>query len=1012
MIKDFIEDRIRVFLDELEHFIIKKSVMEKDFLFKECDYKTDNTLPPIDGSFRKFTPYQDRWGGKKDTHAWFYKKITVPEDFKGGEVQLSVSSDSKQGWACINPQFIAYVNGKLQQGIDKNHREVFLDSEGEHEVYLYAYSGSIHDEYLDFLANLQLVDEKTRKVFYDIKVPFEILEFEDENSRNYFEIKKHLNNAVNLIDLRSPYSEEYYASLDKAEEYLKTEFYGKYCREGETHALCIGHTHIDVAWEWTLAQTREKVLRSFSTVLALMKKYPEYKFMSSQPQLYKYLKEESPELYSEVKEMVKQGRWEVEGGMWVEADCNLSSGESLVRQFLYGKRFMKEEFGVESKILWLPDVFGYSAALPQIMQKCGVDKFITSKIGWNEMNKMPYDTFMWHGIDNTPVFTHFMTAQDKVKDKEPATNVTYNAKLNANQLRGAYDRYQQKDLYDDVLITFGFGDGGGGPIRKDLEYYDRLKYGIPGTSTAKMAFAGEFLNDVKEKTENNSKLPHWSGELYLEFHRGTYTSQAKNKKYNRKSEFMFQRAETLSLMDNILCGGVYPKKDMQNCWETILLNQFHDIIPGSSIKEVYEVSHKQYEEIGKIGNNIIKTAAENIAENVNSDKNYVVFNPHSFTNSGAVEVNGKYYYAENVPAKGYKAVNLIEEQSKVNVTENSIENDFFRLVLDEKGTFTSIFDKRNNREVLKNGQRGNVITAYEDYPREYDNWEISNYYTEKHWEADRVESVEILNEGERAGLKVTKKFKNSTIIQNIYLYNNIDRIDFDTNIDWKESHLVLKTAFPVDVNSNKAVYDIQFGSVERPTHKNTSWDAARFEVCAHKYCDLSEYGYGVSLINDCKYGHAIHDGVMSLTMLKCGTFPDPDADKCEHSFTYSLYPHKGDYREAGTIKKAYDFNIPMLCVKAGDKKGNLPDEYSFFSVDCDNVIFETAKQAEDSDSIILRGCEYFNKRTTAELKLGFDVQKVYLCDMLENNIKELTVENNSVSVDFKPFEIITLKIIK
>ena len=1012
MIKDFIEDRIRVFLDEFEHFIIKKSVMEKDFLFKECDYKTDNTLPPVDGSFRTFTPYKDRWGGKKDTHAWFYKKIIVPEDFRGGEVQLSVASDSKQGWACINPQFIAYVNGKLQQGIDKNHREVFLDGEGEQEVYLYAYSGSIHDEYLDFLAYLQLVDEKTRKVFYDIKVPFEILEFEDENSRNYFEIKKYLNNAVNLIDMRSPYSEEYYASLDKAEEYLKTEFYGKYCREGETHALCIGHTHIDVAWEWTLAQTREKVLRSFSTVLALMKKYPEYKFMSSQPQLYKYLKEESPELYSEVKEMVKQGRWEVEGGMWVEADCNLSSGESLVRQFLYGKRFMKEEFGVESKILWLPDVFGYSAALPQIMQKCGVDKFITSKIGWNEMNKMPYDTFMWHGIDNTPVFTHFMTAQDKVKGEEPATNVTYNAKLNANQLRGAYDRYQQKDLYDDVLITFGFGDGGGGPIRKDLEYYDRLKYGIPGTSTAKMAFSGDFLNDVKEKTENNPKLPRWSGELYLEFHRGTYTSQAKNKKYNRKSEFMFQRAETLSLMDNILCGGAYPKKDMQNCWETILLNQFHDIIPGSSIKEVYEVSHKQYEEIGKTGNSIIKTAAENIAENVNSEKTYVVFNPHSFPNSGAVTVGGKCYFVPNVPAKGYKAVNLTEEQSKVNVSLNSIENDFFRLVLDDKGTFTSIFDKRNNREVLKNGERGNVITAYEDYPREYDNWEISSYYTEKHWEADRVESVEILNEGERAGLKVTKKFKNSTIVQNIYLYNNIDRIDFDTNIDWKESHLVLKTAFPVDVNSNKAVYDIQFGSVERPTHKNTSWDAARFEVCAHKYCDLSEYGYGVSLINDCKYGHAIHDGVMSLTMLKCGTFPDPDADKCEHSFTYSLYPHKGDYREAGTIQKAYDVNIPMLCVKSGDKKGKLPDEYSLFSVDCDNCIFETAKQAEDSDSIILRGCEYFNKRTTAEIKLGFDVKKVYLCDMLENNIKELTVENNSVTVYFKPFEIITLKIIK
>ena len=1007
MYRDFIEDRINVFLEEFEKLIIKKNVPVTDFLYKECDYKVGNDLPEIDDTFRAFTPYKDRWGGKKEKHAWFYNEITVPADFTDGEIQLSVASDARQGWACINPQFIAYVDGKLQQGIDKNHREVFL-TEGTHKVYLYAYSGSVHDEWVDFVTNLQLVDEKTRKIYYDIKVPFEILEFEDENSRNYFEIKKHLNNALNFIDMRSPYSEEYYASLDKAGEYLQNEFYGKYCREGEVHAFCIGHTHIDVAWEWTLAQTREKVLRSFSTVLALMKKYPEYKFMSSQPQLYKYLKEESPELYEEVKEMVRLGRWEVEGGMWVEADCNLCSGESLVRQFLYGKRFMQQEFGVDSKILWLPDVFGYSAALPQIMEKCGIDKFVTSKIGWNEMNKMPYDTFIWHGIDNTPIFTHFMTAQTKVKGQEPATNVTYNGKINASQLRGAYDRYQQKDIYDDVLMTFGFGDGGGGPIRKDLEYFDRLKYGIPGTSTPKMAFSGEFFDDIKSKTENNPKIPHWNGELYLEFHRGTYTSQAKNKKNNRKSEFMLQSAESMSLIAEHLNGYKYRKEDLQNAWETVLLNQFHDIIPGSSIHEVYEVSDIDYAEIAKAGNSAIESATKAVAENVSAD--YVVFNPNSFVNSGAVEVDGKWYYVENVAPKGYKAVTLKDEPSKVQVTENSIENDFFCLTLDSKGTFTSIFDKRNNREVLKKGERGNVITAYEDYPREYDNWEISSYYTEKSWEADDVQSVEILSEGERAGLKITKKFKASTIVQSIYLYNNIDKIDFENYIDWKESHLVLKTAFPVDVNTNKATYDIQFGSVERPTHKNTSWDAARFEVCAHKYCDLSEYGYGVSLMNDCKYGHAIHDGVMSLTLLKCGTFPDPEADKCEHSFTYSLFPHAGDYREAGTIQKAYDLNVPMVAVKGG--KGNLPAEYSLFTVDCDNVIFETAKKAEDDETIILRGCEYYNKRTNAKISFGFDVKKAYLCDMLENNVQELNVVDNTVTVSFKPYEIVTLRIEK
>lgn len=1010
MYKDFIEDRIKVFLEEFGKLVIKENIPITDFLYKECDYKLDNTLPEIDDSFTLFTPYINRWGGKKDKHAWFYNEIQVPKSWNG-EIQLAVASDARLGWCDINPQFIAFVDGKLQQGIDKNHREVFL-SEGTHKVYLYAYSGSIHDEYVDFVTNLQLVDAKTKQLFYDIKVPFEILEYEDENSKNYFEIKKHINNAVNLIDMRSPYSDEYYESLDKAINYLKTEFYGKYCRKGDVFAFCIGHTHIDVAWEWTLAQTREKILRSFSTVLALMKKYPEYKFMSSQPQLYKYLKMDAPELYEEVKEMVKQGRWEVEGGMWVEADCNLCSGESLVRQFIYGKRFMKEEFGVDSKILWLPDVFGYSAALPQILQKSGIDKFITSKIGWNEMNRIPYDTFIWHGIDNTPMFTHFMTAQDKHRGVAPATNVTYNAKLNANQLRGAYDRYQQKDLYDNVLITFGFGDGGGGPVAKDLEYFERLKHGIPGTSTPIMAFSGEFFDDIKSKTENNPKIPHWSGELYLEFHRGTYTSQAKNKRYNRKSEFMFQRAETLSLIADHLNGYKYRKEDMMNAWETILLNQFHDIIPGSSINEVYVDSHRQYEEIGAVGDSIIDETTTVIAENVEATEGYVVFNPHSFENSGAIEIDGKWYYAENIPAKGYKVINPIESESKITVTENSMENEFFRLSLDEKGTFASIFDKRNNREVLKKGERGNVLTAYEDYPREYDNWEMSSYYTEKHWEIDNVESVEILREGERAGLKITKKYKNSTIVQSIYLYNNIDKIDFENYIDWKESHIILKTAFPVDVNTNKATYDIQFGSVERPTHKNTSWDAARFEVCAHKYCDLSEYGYGVSLLNDCKYGHAIYDGVMSLTLIKCGTFPDPEADKCEHKFTYSLYPHANDYREAGTIKKAYDLNIPMVAKKVGADKGNLTNEFSLFSTDCDNVIFETAKQAESDETIILRGCEYFNKRSVANIRFGFNVKKAYLCDMLENNICELNVVDNGINVDFKPFEINTIKVIK
>ena len=1004
--KDFLEDRIRVFLDELEQYTVRESILQDGFMYKTCGYEETGKIPVADGSFKEFKSNTDRWGGTADCHAWFLSGIEVKPN-EHGEALLEVSSDAHRGWADVNPQFIAYVDGELRQGIDKNHRDIFL-SEGHHDIALYGYTGSILVEPVDFSAVLKYTDKKVLKVYYDIKVPFEILEYEDEKSKVYTEIKKHLNNAVNLIDLRKPFSDEFYASLDAAEEYLQDEFYGKYCRDGEVHAICIGHTHIDVAWEWTLAQTREKVLRSFSTVLALMEKYPEYRFMSSQAQLYKYVKEESPELFEKIKERIREGRWEVEGGMWVEADCNLSSGESLVRQFIYGKRFMKEELGADSKVLWLPDVFGYSAALPQILNKCGIDKFVTSKIGWNESNKMPYDLFIWHGIDNTPVLTFFMTAQDKVKGKEPPANVTYNAKINASQLQGAYDRFQQKELYDNVLITFGHGDGGGGPTVKDLEYYQRLKKGIPGTSTAVMGFAGDFLRDIKEKTENREHMPHWFGELYLEFHRGTYTSQAKNKKYNRKSEFLLEKAESLSYMAESLEGLAYPKKELRNAWETVLLNQFHDIIPGSSIHEVYEVSHKQYEEVKACGEKAVNDSLTVLADNVSED-GILVYNNNSFKSSGAVKYKDGYIYAENIPAKGYKVIKPSLPEGIINITENSIESGTIRLTLDEKGNLCEIYDKRRRRQLLKKGQSGNVFRVYEDFPREYDNWEISSYYKEKHWDIDKVLSVEPVNEGERAGLRITKEYKDSKIIQTIYLYEHSDRIDFDTKIDWNESHLVLKTLFPVDINTNRAVYDIQFGFVERPTHHNTSWDAAKFEVCAHKYCDLSEYGYGVSLINDCKYGHSIYDGVMALTMLKCGTFPDPDADKGHHEFTYSLYPHAGDFREAGTIQRAYELNVPMDAIEANGQ-GSLPAEYSFISCNKENIFIETAKKAEAGDDLIIRAYEGFNMHTDARISFGFDAKKAYICDMLENNEREIEIKDNFIDLSFKPFEIITIRV--
>ena len=1013
---DFYEDRLRSLLKNLEKVLCEEETEIEGFLYKPCGYKAGNELPGTDG-FLPFGPH-DRWGGEEEAHAWFYKKLEIPEGMRGRNVvlRLDMPADS---WSIANPQFLAYVNGSPVQGLDRNHDEIFLDNAGaSYEIHIYAYLGFRDDwwefhqssDLLEFHARLCVYDENLLPLYYALSVAYETALMLDPDERDSIDLKRRVEKAVSQLDLRVPRSEDCRQSVRAALETLSAPFPGSGAREGEFDAICIGHTHIDVAWLWTLAQTREKVLRSFSTVLTLMKRYPEYKFMSSQAQLYQFLKEEAPELFAEVKEMVKQGRWEVEGAMWVEADCNLSSGESLVRQILYGKSFFQREFGVDCKVLWLPDVFGYSAALPQILKKSGIEAFVTSKIGWNETNRLPYDSFMWEGIDGTEIFTYFLTAQDKIRGQKPQTATTYSALLNPSQLRGAYERYQQKELNGEVLVPFGLGDGGGGPTVRDLEYHRILKRGIPGVPRARMEFAGSMLTRLRERALHNPKTPHWQGELYLEYHRGTYTSMAQNKRFNRKSEQLFQRAETAAVMNAVLTSGNYPEQTLHHGWETILLNQFHDIIPGSSIGKVYEVSKTQYEKILRSGKDILHSAEEEIARGIGTDGGTLVFNPHSFPASGPVRVDGQTVYAVDIPAKGYRVLRNLPIRYSVKAENGLVENDFFRIELDPSGAFTRLLDKRRNREVLKEGARGNVMTAYEDYPRAFDNWEISNYHREKGWELAQQASFRTISDGARAGIEVSKSFLNSTVVQKIWLYDDVARIDFETEIDWRESHLVLKTAFPVDINADKATYEIQFGTVERPTHFNTSWDAARFEVCAHKFADLSEYGYGVSLLNDCKYGHDIHNGVICLTLLKCGTYPNPDADKCLHRFTYSLYPHEGDYREAGTLQQALLLNQPMSAYRLDKQAGTLPESYSLLSLDRGNIVIDTIKQAESSEAIIIRLYEAYNQRVQATLTAGFDFKRVSICDLLERETAELQTEGRRIPLTVKPFEIITLKI--
>lgn len=1039
----FTLERIKRIADELSEYTRSERVDISSFKMKEGSFKGGEKTDLDTSQWNSFY-YGNRWGGR-DKHYWFRTSIVMPKEFEGKTVVFEVRTGREGDWDALNPQFIVYVNGKLIQGLDVNHREIILCEQAKpnskYEIALNAYSG-MKDGFCVLEASISVLEKEIERLYYNIKVPLDVAELLDQNDKRRIDILKYLNDAINMLDLRKPFSHSFNKSIEDANRFLEDEFYGNFCGREDITAICVGHTHIDVAWLWTLSQTREKAARSFSTVLNLMKQYPEYIFMSSQPQLYKFVKEDYPEVYEEIKHRVKEGKWEAEGAMWLEADCNLTSGESLVRQILFGTSFFEKEFGVKNRILWLPDVFGYSAALPQILKKSGIEYFMTTKISWNEYNKMPYDTFMWRGIDGTEILTYFITTKElKVQFQTPHTT-TYNGEIKPSQVMGAWDRYQNKDLSDEVLISFGYGDGGGGPTKEMLEYARRMEKGIPGCPKVKIGKSSDFFNRLNDKA-NKKMLPKWVGELYLEYHRGTYTSMARNKKYNRKAEFLWQDAELFNAL-GCLTGNQknYPKDEINKGWETILLNQFHDILPGSSIKEVYEDSKIQYQELFMEGNNLVKKAIDSICNNVAlKDDSIIVFNqlgfmrsdivelelPASFENIEIYDITGEIinyqvnhnkkllFYAENVPAKGYKVFRTRKSDKKhvlnssdISKAPYNLSNKYFDIKFDKDYNIVSLFDKINMREVIKKGSKANVLQAFEDKPHNFDAWDINIYYQEKMWEINSVEEVKVIEEGPvRTGISIKRSFLDSKITQNIYIYNDLPRIDFVSTIDWMEKQILLKAAFPVDIHADKATYDIQYGNVERPTHWNTSWDYARFEVCAHKWADISEDGYGVSLLNDCKYGYDIKDSVIRLTLLKSAVDPNVDADRELHEFTYSLYPHAEDWRKAGTVDMAYSLNCPMYAKFEQKHQGSMPEEFSLVKCDKENVIIEILKKAEDRDCFILRMYECYNRRTKATLSFFKELSEVYECSLVEEIIDKVPFEGKSFEFEIKPYEIKT-----
>lgn len=1024
----FIEDRISVICNELKELAFVKKEPVKGVVYKKglyfYPYEADQSAEP----WEEFDSKTMHWYGP-DEHYWFRAEYTVPKSMDGKTLYLKVATQVDHWDYAKNPQFLLFVNGQMTQGMDLNHQTVMLErcaKEGEtYTIDLQGYTGVMFAE-LTFTMETVEVDETINEIYYDIVVPLQGFSRMQEDDKVRKDLRTILNNTVNLLDLRTPYSEEFYQSIEEAHNYIQKALYEDMSGYEDVIASCIGHTHIDVAWLWTVAQTREKVARSFSTVLKYMDEYPEYKFMSSQPALYQFLKERYPETYEKIKERVKEGRWEPEGGMWVEADCNLTSGESLVRQFLYGKKFFKDEFGIDSRILWLPDVFGYSGALPQIMKKSGIKYFMTTKLAWNQINKVPYDTMMWRGIDGSEIFTHLITTLG-VGQSEADFFTTYNGMLHPDAILGGWHRYQNKDINNDILIAFGYGDGGGGPTREMLETSKRMEKGIRGIPKVRQEFAGNYFEELEERVEGNKSLPVWEGELYFEYHRGTYTSMGRNKRSNRRCEQLLMDAELLEVLT-----GTSEKEEMDKIWRTVLLNQFHDILPGSSIAEVYEVTKKEYAEIES-------RLAEMIAEKLNllmdggQDK-ISVFNTLGFDRNDVVSLgdchaaaltdeSGKIYpvqetaqgavaYITDIPAKGGKTLQLLdtvkEEASRIQITENGIETPFYRISIDENGLFTSIYDKECDREVLKAGEKGNLLRMYEDKPMHYDCWDIDMYYSEKYWDAEKADKIQWTEEGPvRATLEIQRTISNSVIKQEIHFYADSRRIDFSTWVDWKEHQHLLKVHFPVNIHSDEATFEVQFGNLKRKIHGNTSWDEARFESCGQKWMDISEGHYGVSLLNDCKYGYSAKDSNIALTLIKSGIEPNKTADQEEHVFTYALYPHKEMWSAAGTVQEAYKLNQPAYATR-GELKNT---GKSFISTDKDNIIIETVKLAENGDGIIVRLYDCENSLTKATLTFAEGMlESVEECNLMEEKEADIEACGNSFTVSVKPYEIKTYRV--
>ena len=966
----------------------------------------DEPVPFEEAVRNEFTPAgHGMYWGKPWGTVWFHAEGKIPAvwaDEQDTRVELVVDL----GFTGAQPGFQAEgtvysASGRILKAVEPLNRGVRLDAASGEPIDLYIEAAANPNVAQDFLfiptpygdkatagdarlyrlaqIEVGLLDLTVWELEQDLAALLGLLGQLPASSQRRAEILRALDRAVDEMD-----PDDVAGTAQLGRDILAPAL-AKPASASAHRLHAVGHAHIDSAWLWPTRETVRKVARTFSNVCDLIDENPDFVFAASSAQQYAWLKASYPELFERVKEKVAAGNFVPVGGMWVESDTNLPGGEALARQFVAGKNFFLREFGVECEEVWLPDSFGYSAALPQIMAAAGARWFLTQKISWNETNTMPHHTFRWEGIDGTQLFTHFPPVD------------TYNSTLSGEELARAESQYAEKGIGTTSMVPFGHGDGGGGPTREMIAAARRTS-SLEGSPTVALSSPRAFFEDAEAEYP---QPPVWSGELYLEFHRGTYTSQARTKRGNRRSEHLLREAELWATTAAVRTGAAYPEQELREIWEVVLLQQFHDILPGSSIAWVHQEAERNYADVAVRLGAVIDSAARSL----------LGAGPHTAV------LNASPYAVDGVPALSAAARDRRPGAGTIRAADGGyrLENAAVRVFVDGTGLVRSVYDVAAGRELVPDGAAANLLQLHRDTPTQWDAWDIDEHYRRNTRDLTELTDLRVIDGPGGQALRIEREFSASRVVQFLSLDGTEPRLDIRTEVDWHEQKKLLKLAFPLDVHADRATSEIQFGHIHRPTHANTSWDAARFETVAHRWVHVGETGYGVAVANDSTYGHDVARSsstgrgsttTVRLSLLRAPTFPDPTADQGRHLMNVSLRVGAG-IPEA--VREGYRLNLPLRTVEGV----GTPDAAPLFTVDSDALVVEAVKLAEDgSGDVVVRLYEAHGTRARGTLTAGFAFTSVGETDLLERPVEGAALrraESPSVELELRPFQLTTLR---